>query len=279
MISSSSSSSSTPMRSKALTHTRSSSLPSRSHPLIPQFNHHLQSLCASDSSSLTSVAGNLTNLNRLFDCLDDLLLLNHTRQVFARESGEKWAGQVLDGYLGLVDACATAKDLVSGSKDYLLHLLSLLRRRREPDDLPALLASRKAARRSIQKSLRNVNSLKNKPSVVALDKDEETVAVISMLREAESATLELIESLLLSISGAKSSRWALVSRLIGSRKSLGQDDLGEVDKVVGGFRCDVDLQQLREVEARLGAVEERVENLFKRLIRTRVSLLNMHSRH
>lgn len=136
--------------------------------------------------------------------------------------------------------------------------------------------------------------------MTALDKDQETIAVVSMLKEAESATLDVVESLLVSLAGTKgwSSRWGLVSRLISSRRSCcsGQDgvEFGEIDgllcKISVSFRtssssrCE-DLgvqidelqQQLRCADASLCVVEEEVESLFKRLIRTRVSLLNMHS--
>ncbi|KAK4424014.1 hypothetical protein Salat_1594800 [Sesamum alatum] len=110
----------------------------------------------------------------------------------------------------------------------MLDLLSALRRRRDSDDhLCGLLSSRKMAKKMIQKSLRNISSFKNRPSVLALDKDQETIAIISMLKEAESITLDLIEALLFSIMGTKghsrSSGWSLVSRLINPRKTSGQD--------------------------------------------------------
>ncbi|KAL1541194.1 hypothetical protein AAHA92_25447 [Salvia divinorum] len=277
---------------KILHHTRSSSLPSRSHPLIPQFNHHLQSLHP-DSTSLLSIAENLTTLDNLYNCLDDLLLLHHTHHLFSRESHHKWVHQVLDGYLSLVDACATAIDILSHAKEHILHLHSFLRRRRDSDHL---CASRKTAKKMIHKTLRHITSLKHKPSVLALaDKDTDTIAVISMLKETEAVTLDLIESLLCSVSGSKSSSsgWSLVSRLIGSRRWSGQDDhdhkhrleFSELDATLeklvrfdGAVQVDELGLQLREMEESLGVVEDKVEGLFKRLVRTRVSLLNMHSK-
>ncbi|KAI3447896.1 hypothetical protein Pfo_004561 [Paulownia fortunei] len=291
---------STPLRSKILSHTRSASLPSRSHPLIPQFNEHLHRLKASDSnpSSLSSISKKLHSLEDLYNCVDDLLLLPHTQQVFAQECHEKWVEEILDGYLGLVDACATAKDLIFHAKEYVLDLLSVLRRRRDSDDLVGFLTSRKMTKKMIQKSLRNISSFKNKPSILALDKDQETIAIISMLKEAESMTLDLIEALFFSIAGTKGhsrpSGWSLVSRLMHSRKNSGQDhkdtlEFGELDatlcKLVSfrtskcdtGMQIDELQQQLRDMDASIQVVEETLERFFKRLIRTRVSLLNMQS--
>ncbi|KAK6143331.1 hypothetical protein DH2020_023679 [Rehmannia glutinosa] len=284
---------STPLRSKILSHTRSSSLPSRSHPLIPQFNEHLQRLNSnnnnSTSSSLSSITNKLQNLENLHNCIDDLLLLPHTHQVFARECHEKWVEEILDGYLGLVDACATAKDFIFHTKEYVLNLLSVLRRRRDnwDDHLSVFVSSRKMTKKMIQKSLRNISSFKNKPCIVALDKDQETIAIISMLKEAESITLELIEALLLSIAGIKGhSRprgWALVSRLLKINSKDTTLEFAELDatlcKIVS-FRtskCDILQHQLRDMDEIIRVVEETLECLYKRLIKSRVSLLNMLS--
>lgn len=115
-----------------------------------------------------------------------------------------------------------------------------------------------------------------------------------MLKETEAATLDLIESLLCSVSGARSSSsgWSLVSRLIGSKRCSGQDDhdhkhrleFSELDAALeklvrldGTVQVDELGMQLREMEESLDVVEDKVEGLFKRLVRTRVSLLNMHS--
>ncbi|KAL6561022.1 hypothetical protein OROGR_003812 [Orobanche gracilis] len=282
---------STPLTSKFLSHTRSSSLPSRSHPLIPRFDDRLRTLNKSDndlissSSSLSLIAKKLHNLENVHNCIDDLLLLPHTHQVFARESREKWVEEVMDGYLSLVDACATAKDFVFHSKGHVASLLSVLRRRRDTDDLSEFISSRKKTKKMIRKSLRDITSLKNKSSVLALDKDHETIAVISMLKEAESTTLELIEALLVSVAGTKNhsmpqSGWCLVSRLIRSRKtSAGQDqdnislstpDFGDLDatlsKIVSfrtskyGSVVQIDdlQQQLRDMDGIIQVVEERL---------------------
>ncbi|KAG8364444.1 hypothetical protein BUALT_Bualt19G0129500 [Buddleja alternifolia] len=284
---------STPLRSKILGHTRSISLPSRSHPLIPQFNEHLHRVKACDSttpsSSLSSITRKLNNLDDVYNCVDDLLALPHTQQVFTKESQEKWVEETLDGYLRVVDACSTAKDIVSHGKQYVLDLLSALRRRRDSDDLCTLLASRKMAKKMIQKSLRNISSFKNKPTILALEKDHETIAIISMLKEAESTTLEVIEELFLSISGTKGpTGWSLVSRLMSSRKVSGQE-FEEMDAALckllsfkiskSGIGMHIDYLQhlLRETESSIEIVEETLQRLFKRLIKTRVSLLNMHS--
>ncbi|CAA0838311.1 Arabidopsis protein of unknown function (DUF241 [Striga hermonthica] len=290
------------MKSIILSHKRSSSMPSRPYyPLIPEFEHHLQALKSDNfpttSSYLSSIAEKLNNLEQIHDFIDNLLLLPHTHQIFTRESHKKWVEQILDGYLGLVDACATAKDFISQSKDYISNLLSVLRRKRGSEDLSEFISSRKTIKKQITKSLRNIGSYKKDSSVLKTgEKDQETSAIIGMLKEAESITLDLIEELLSGISrskeGSKLSKWSL-SKIMGSRKVSCHEheykssmlEFGDLDASLSKFvsKCETGLkiedlqQQLRKMELVIIVIEERLECLFKLLIKSRVSLLNMQS--
>ncbi|CAA0838308.1 Arabidopsis protein of unknown function (DUF241 [Striga hermonthica] len=274
-------------------------MPSRPYPLIPEFELRLQALKSDNfptsSSSLSSIAEKTNSLEQIHDFIDNLLLLPHTHQIFTRERHEKWVEQILDGYLGLVDACDTAKDFISQSKDYISNLLSALRRKRCSEDLSAFISSRKTIKKQIQKSLRKIGSYKKNSVLKTGDKDQETVAIISMLKEVESITLDLIEELLSSISrsedSSRISKWSLVSKLMGWGKilchkhkssMLGFEDLDAslskfVSKCETGSKSEELKQQLREMDLVIRVIEERLERLFKRLIKSRVSLLNMQS--
>ncbi|GER55221.1 hypothetical protein STAS_32856 [Striga asiatica] len=302
---------STPLRSKILSRARSSSLPSKSHPLIPQFNEHFNTLKSDlDSISLTSlpsIATQLQNLEKLYDCVDDLLLLPQTRLVFARvdKSLEKQADNILDGYLNLVDICATTKDLLSLSKECISNLAFVLRRKRDSGNnlFDFVISSRNSIKKKIRISLKKIGTFKNKSSVSAQGKDlQETIAIISMLEKTELITLELFETLFSSVAGVKrhylrSSNWSLVSKLVKSRKkSEGQyckstnlefRDFDDALRKVVGYRvskCESweieGLQmKLREMGSIVHVIEERFESLFKRLIKFRVSLLNIQSQY
>ncbi|CAA0838310.1 Arabidopsis protein of unknown function (DUF241 [Striga hermonthica] len=292
------------MKSIILSHKRSSSMPSRPYyPLIPEFELRLQKIksdnfptSSSSSSSLPSIAEKMNNLEQIHDFIDNLLLLPHTHQIFTRERHEKWVEQILDGYLGLVDACATTKDFISQSKDYISNLLSVLRRKRCSEDLSEFISSRKTIKKQIQKSLRKIGSYKKNFSVLETgDKDQETNATISRLKEAESITLDLFKELLSSISrsneSSRLSKWSLVSKIMGSRKvscrehkssMLGFEDLDIslskfVSKGETGSKIENLQRQLRKMELVITVIEERLECLFKRLIKSRVALLNMQS--
>ncbi|KAL7207073.1 hypothetical protein ACSBR2_019716 [Camellia fascicularis] len=281
---------SSPLRSKAPYHARSVSLPSRSHPLIPDFNEHLCRIRTPDheasSSSLTSISNKLSGLKDLHDCVSDLLLLPHIEQALAREHNEKFVDVVVDGYLRLLDVCSTAKDVFSQKKQDVQDLLSTLRRKRDANDFPRYLASRKMMKKTIQKPLKDLKSIKNKSTLLLKDKDSETVAIFSMLKEVETTTLAVFESLL-SYVGVQSRQrgWSLVSKLFQCKSVSCQDEEtngNEFEKLdgalkAGKFNCIQN--QFGKMESSIQDIEDRLECLFRRLIKTRVSLLNILNKH
>ena len=95
----------------AYQHTRSNSLPTRTHPIISEFNDQLRRLRDSEATSLSSTSINhkLNCLQDLHDCVDNLILLLFT-QALAKERHEKLANEMLDGSLRLLDVCSIARD-------------------------------------------------------------------------------------------------------------------------------------------------------------------------
>ncbi|KAG5547567.1 hypothetical protein RHGRI_013305 [Rhododendron griersonianum] len=266
---------SSPLRSKSFYHARSVSLPSTLHPLIPHFNEHLR----------------LSGLENMYDRLDDLLLLPHTQQSFAQQRHEKWVEVVIEKYLRLLDVCATVKDVSSQTKQDLQGLLSILRRRREGDDFSGYLNSRKKAKKVIQKSLKDLKSIKTNHAVVALEKSRE---LLDSLNEVEAATIGVFESLLSYVSGTKAeSRFSSVSKLM-PRKSVASKDEETKSNVFDKFdaalhslnnlkmsKSDNTMHvenaqhELGKMESSIQDIEEGLECLFRRLIKTRVIFLNI----
>lgn len=100
-------------------HVRSNSFPSSPHPLVSQFEEHLERLKASESAttSSSSLSQKLSGLQDLHECTDKLLQLNITQQVLAREFSQKWVDEILDRSLRHLDFCSTAKDCLLQSKE------------------------------------------------------------------------------------------------------------------------------------------------------------------
>ncbi|KAK9944330.1 hypothetical protein M0R45_009903 [Rubus argutus] len=112
-------------------HTRSNSFPSRPHPIIQEVDEHLRRLRSSEitSTSSSSISHKLSGLQDLHDCVDRLLQLPLTKQALAQEQHQKWANELLDGSLRLMDVCSTSKEALLKTKDCLQDLQSIIRRR------------------------------------------------------------------------------------------------------------------------------------------------------
>ncbi|KAI7979022.1 hypothetical protein LOK49_Contig552G00001 [Camellia lanceoleosa] len=286
-----------PLRSKSHYHARSVSFPSRSHPLIPQFNEHLCRVTSSEStsSSLPSISNRLRGLEGLYDSVDYLLLLPYTQQSLAQQCHEKWIDEVLDGYLKLLDACTATKDIISKSKEDVIELLSILRRKRDASSFGGYLTSRKKAKKIIQKLLKDLKSIGNKNMAINLDKYHEAVVIFSTLKEVESVTLAVLESLLSYAAGTKvqsrRSGWSLVSKLMHQKSTVAcqakETDINEFEKVDAAVHSlighkpsksddnKIVQNQLEKLELRIQDLEEVLGCLLRRLIKTRVSLLNI----
>ncbi|KAI3446324.1 hypothetical protein Pfo_002989 [Paulownia fortunei] len=274
-----------PSRSKTHHHGRSLSLPSRLHPAMSQFDENLATMKASDpaSSSLSSMENRLNGLTNLYCNIDDLLMLPHIQQIISQECQEKWVDQVLDGYIRLLDACSTAKDLFSCTKHDIQQLLSALRRK-DVHGIHCYETSRRKSKKMIQKSLKDLKSFRSKHNDLSLEKDNETLALVYMLKEAESVTIAMFECLLSYVIGSKvqarQGGWSLLSKLVPSKKVSHQGeetDLNEFKKVDSFLQLSQEddtqveelMNHLKEMDSSIQILEEEIECLFRQLIKTR----------
>ena len=274
------------MNSKKSLHIRSNSLPSRPHPIVVEVEENLCRLKSSEAASSTfSLCYRLNSLQALHDSIDKLLLLPSTQQTLVHESGKKWADDLLEGSLRLIDLCDIAKDALLQTKECVRELESVLRRRRDEAvisrDLQKCLSSRKMIKKAVQKALKGIKSNCSQQS-------EETSATVSLLKEVEAITFSTIESVLSFIAGPKlPSRWSFVSKLVQSKRVANKDEdayENEVEMVdatlsaIASHTTDksVNLQdQLRKIESSIRDLEEDLESLQRHLIKNRVSLLHI----
>ncbi|KAH6823296.1 hypothetical protein C2S53_001827 [Perilla frutescens var. hirtella] len=270
----------------ALQHTRSHSFPSGSQPSIIQVDESLLSE-PTTPSSLSSVTDRIKGLQNLYENIDDLLLLPHIQRIIAQECSEKCVDEILEGYIMLLDACAAARDLISLAKKDAQELLSAVRRRAHAEASSSYLTSRIKLRKVVEKALK-ASSIRKKQ---VLEKGCETEPVVDLLMNSKSATSAMLNSLFLYMMGAKvrsrhSSRYLLMSKLMDSKKVSSQDEQTEfskVDTALLGFKDDIKVDDLlnclKEMESSIQILGDGLECLFRRLIKTRVLLLNILSRH
>ncbi|PON61502.1 hypothetical protein TorRG33x02_281500 [Trema orientale] len=277
--------------SKSNFHVRSNSLPSQSHPVIEECNDRLIRLGeASDSTSSSSIAQKLRGLEDLHLHVEKLFQLPLTQQAFVQGRQEKWVDQLVDGSLRLLDICSTAKDAVLHTKECAREIQSIMRRKVSLEgEIRKYSASRKVVKKAIQKALASLKGFESKGSFSPSNKDNEITALVSLLREVEAVTLSAFESLLSFISGPKAhyklGGWSLVSKLVqGKKVGCDEEVVNEFAKVDAALHClmsheinkaDQAMLELQNLELCVQDFEERLESLFRRLIKTRVSLLNI----
>ncbi|OMO72188.1 hypothetical protein COLO4_27786 [Corchorus olitorius] len=275
-------------------HARSNSLPSRQHPLTSQIEENLNRLRSSQSASTSSSIGQqLNGVQDLHEYVDMLLQLPLTQQALAQEQQRKSVEELLDGSLVLLDVCNTAKDALLQTKECTQELQSILRRRRGVEGLAIevrnYLISRKAVKKAICKALKSLKHLESKQTISSINKDGE---IINILREVEAVTCSVLESLLSFVSGPESesklSRWSLVSKLMHQKKVTSEEDeenTNEIANVEATLRSFVKSQNIKHVEnlqnelqnseSCIQDLEEGLESLFRRMIKARVTVLNV----
>ncbi|KAK4275242.1 hypothetical protein QN277_018359 [Acacia crassicarpa] len=274
---------------KSSLHIRSNSLPSSPHPLVSQFEERLNQLKSSESASSSSQSRKLRGLQDLHDCIEKVLQLPITQQDFAREFSNKNVDEVFDGSLRLLDVCSIAKDSLLQSKESLQELQSIIRRRRGAKNGLAIkvgeyLASRKNVKKAIRKALQNIKGIRNELIVKEND-------MLSMLKEAEAVTVSTLESVLCFISDpkgqSKQSRWSAISKLMQPKRVACDSQVictSEFEKVDAALKSLIrqkhastdNLQgDLENLEMCIQDLEKGVECLSRKLVRTRVSLLNI----
>lgn len=277
-------------------HVRSNSLPSRPHPLILQCNEHLDRLRSSNetSSSSSSLSHKLGGLQDLHECVEKLFHLSLSQEALHHECQENRVDELLNGSLRLLDVCTAAKDSLLHTKECMRELQSIMRRRKGGEvelkaEVKKFLISRKVVKKAISKALANLKGTRKNCNISSANKDNQ---LVSLLESVEVITLSTFQSLLQLISGttqSKSNSWSLVSKLmqtkkVGCSQLADESEFAQLDEELQScmfaqtskFENTNNLQtQLEKVESLSQDLEEGLEFLFRRLIKTRVALLNI----
>ncbi|XP_028752862.1 uncharacterized protein LOC114712479 [Neltuma alba] len=274
-------------------HARSNSFPNAPHPLVSQFEEHLNRLKSSESaSSSSSLSHKLSGLQDLHESSEKLLQLSTTRQALAQDCTQKCVDELLDGSLRLLDICSTAKDCLVQSKKSVYEVQSAIRRRGAEVALTVgaanYLASRKNVKKEIQKASGNLKGIRNQFTVSSEAKEN---GILSMLKEAKAVTVSTLESLLYFVSDpkgqSKQSRWSEISKLMKPKRVACDSQemvTSEFEKVDSALKSLISQKHastdnfqgdLENLETCIQDLEIGVECLSRKFIRNRVSLLNI----
>ncbi|PKI56007.1 uncharacterized protein LOC116211098 [Punica granatum] len=259
-----------------------------------------------------SILSGLSGLEELYACLDEFLNTTSTRQVVSHNGHESSAiDEILDASVRVLDVCEAVRDIVGEVKEHARALTSAIRRRKWDVSVESHIVEytglRKKVRKDAKRLVTTLKLLDNKltassPPFMMLDQDPEFARAVRVLREVNSSTVAVFRSLVSFLWGPamkpKQSGWRVISRLLVHKGTVGceerqEEGVNELDCVddslkylllckkggeeVGKLTSQIVSKQFGNLEVCVGSIEDGLECLFRRLIRSRASLLNIIS--
>ncbi|KAL0325998.1 UNVERIFIED_CONTAM: hypothetical protein Sradi_5169100 [Sesamum radiatum] len=246
-------------------HSRSNSFPSQSHPVRDAVEQHLCRLKSSEaaSTSATPICTNLASLRDLHEGINDLIQMASVQQALSNEQDENWINELLEGSLRLVDLCGFSRDVVCLTKECVQDLESSVRRHKEFERLQPKLYS-------------------------IPDKDNDLKTIGMMLKETEALAFSILKSVLILMAGekerSKQRSWSLLSKFTLTSRVHSEVQQEAVAENLCSFDIfkslksmdNIALQKkLKASEMTIEKLEEGLEALFRSLVKTRVSSLNV----
>ncbi|XP_021732231.1 uncharacterized protein LOC110699048 [Chenopodium quinoa] len=294
-----------PCANKGL-HVRSASLPCvRSHPLIPQLQDEVTELRAWERArsgpGSGSVVNGLARLKGVLDSLDDVLQLPLTQDSLSTKTDV--VERLLEDFLRFVDVYGRFRASMLGLKQEVSAAQVALRRK-DDSKLGQYIKAQKKIAGEVSKLITTIGSVPLQqptpvnPAVIAVvsDYDDELRHVI---RDVHRLTASVTEAVFGSVSGFPGRRpvWASFGLGRKARKDE-QGMIEEFQKVTGGVEDLLELRKnikkknsnnnneeevmrmgvlkgMQELEDCIGEMERESERVFRSLISTRVSLLNI----
>ncbi|KAK2373226.1 hypothetical protein QL285_074277 [Trifolium repens] len=281
-------------------HVRSNSFPSQSHPSSTRIEQDLNKIKtweATSTSTSDSITNGLSMLEDLYISLEDLLNMASTQKAISHHQGEKSVEELLDGSVKILDICGITRDTMLQIKENVQTLHSSLRRRKGDSSIEKSVAEynffTKKMKKNVTKLITSLKQMESKLGASSfLNQDQEFVSVIRVLREVIVMNISIFQSILSflvgSASKSKTAKWLKVAKLMHKKVSCEEklENFNELQCVESSLRTllsegsDVAKMQtthenFEALENAIEMIENGLENVFRRLVKTRVSLLNI----
>ncbi|XVF63566.1 hypothetical protein PTKIN_Ptkin09bG0097000 [Pterospermum kingtungense] len=222
---------------------------------------------------------NFDALRDLHNSANDLLHSPIIKRALVHQGQEKWVHQVSEASLRMLDVCGISRDVLLLVKDHVQDLQSTLRRvsTDEADNSESKIAVyNKYAKKLKKETLKCLHSLKGmKSKSITSDispVDDKLSMVVDVLREVRVTAVTVVESLLSLISipwlERKSAKGYFASKFMRSNCQSFHDISDELALQSANKR-------LQAVEITIEDLEAELKCIFRRLIQTRVLLLNI----
>ncbi|CAA0812477.1 Arabidopsis protein of unknown function (DUF241 [Striga hermonthica] len=260
---------------KAL-HVRSASLPCSSHPIISHLCDDIAALRSCSAAPLTSASlcGSLRRLGSLHDSLDDLLHLPQTRDSLRAPQIER----LLDHFLRLVDLYGTFQALALRLKDDLSAAQISVCRKDGRE-----FASRLKNLSRIAKEIGSLSPNYHAP-IGKLSPYDDEADLVEVIESVLGVTCVVSAALFSGLSGSSAFKRpsglvfgakAKNGRVEGGIREFEEMSLEKSRKLRGEEEVKMASKTMQEMEDRIMEIEGCGEKVFRSLINTRVSLLNV----
>ncbi|KAL3734354.1 hypothetical protein ACJRO7_023669 [Eucalyptus globulus] len=223
---------------------------------------------------------NFEALRDLQDFANDLLHSPTTQQALLHHCHERWIDDLSEGSLTMLDACGMSKEVLLLVKEHIQDVRSSLRRAPNGElgnesPVAGYHPRRKNLKKVTVKCLRSLKGSKDKFSNLDLSPVNHTLNIVpEVLREVRATVIAVVESLSSLISvpwlDRRSGKGFSATKLMfsGGRNAC---SVWDVTTLQGTEK------RLEEVEIAINNLELELDCMFRRLIQTRVSLLNILS--
>ncbi|KAL5220532.1 hypothetical protein ABZP36_025245 [Zizania latifolia] len=217
------------------------------HPNDLKIAEELQNICSvisSPSATITMVSDGLRRLGGIYNCINEIISL-HSNQVHGKRLEEE-----MERSLELLDLCSAMQESFADLKMTIQELQMVLNRGQHA----VVQVKAQSYFRLVKKAKHHLKKVSNKSS------SDEDGRLVNLLTTARGITVSILKSALELLSKQAStcnpSKWSLISKSFQKAK----------------VSCEE--VQLQALELGIVDLESGAENLFRRLIQTRASLLN-----
>ncbi|EHA8591477.1 hypothetical protein COCNU_scaffold060633G000010 [Cocos nucifera] len=269
-------------------HVRSISLPCRSHPAIASLEDEIRTLWAwqtrpepESGGSPAWICAGLARIDLLHASLDGLLQLPQAQDPLRRRSSALWTDRLLDDFLCFADAYGSFRSALISLKQTQSELQTAIRRRDEVR-VASSVRSQKRIEKDLAKLAVSIREASRSPAP-ALAADAAEAEMAGFLREVMAATAMASAAVFLGIgavSSAAAAAAASTSRAsswaVGPLMKLSMSRSSSLKRTTVWEEWENGtLERSEALEECIESLESKTERVFRSLVNTRVSLLNI----